>query len=123
MLLDVKQIFEDHLKTTLITQPEVLKFVLNHERKDLCIRNLCDQILVSERKLRAKFDQKKYKLMIESIANQFAQAAIDLKKQEILSQSEKKRLIKQADSLKEAEECVNDLEDFSRDKIKVFQTR
>lgn len=124
MLLDVKKIFEDYLKEKLVTKPDVLKFVLNHERKDLCIKNLCGQILIAEKKLGAnRFKKKQFEYMIQSIAKAFAESAIEYKAQSIISGNERKLREQKADTIKEAEGMIKELEEFSEDKIKVFQTR
>lgn len=124
MLIEVRQIFDDYLKSRLQSKPEVLNLVLTHERKDLCLNQLCAQIRYAEKKIGRLMNQKNYRAMIEGVANAYAHAVIKNKEESILSANEKKRLEQQAGTLAESEAMIQDLDDFAmKEKIQVFQTK
>lgn len=78
MQKEVTQIFDARLRKKLATaKPEVLRFLLTHERRTLCISNICLQIQVAEKaNHRVQMNRFKYKAMIEAVADMFAKNAV-----------------------------------------------
>ena len=109
MIGDVTKIFDDTLTKKLGTKPEVLKFLLKHERKNVCIQNLCYHISQLE-KLSITWNAEKYRRLIGDVAVMFGKAALEHYAQREMSDAEKTRRQRQADSLKEAEAMMIDLE-------------
>ena len=108
MKSDVLKVFDDTIKSIFKSKPDIIRMLLDHETKPKCIDELCYQIKLAELGS-VKIDVIKYKLMITEIAKLFANAALEKKKQELLSDNERKRLIKDSDHIKEANEIVSDL--------------
>lgn len=117
MIADVQKIFDAYLTTKLSPKPEILKFVLHHERKNLCLENLCGEIKVCEWKLGSqRFDLAKYKLTIEEVAKLFAATCLKAKGEELLTRNERIRRIDEASQyeelskeIKEGQEKVEEL--------------
>lgn len=115
MLLDVKLIFDQYLRANFKHKPEVLSFLLFHERKELCIRNLCDQIQICEKRSKVKlnFDAQAYKLSIEEVAKIFAQAAISARVAELVSIVERQRRLNEESKYDEIRSVVKGLDEDS----------
>jgi len=120
MKADVEKRFDSTLKKTFSSKPDILKFLINHERKYLVIDNLCYQIRLAELG-KNKLDIDKYNMLISDMARFFAQNALEYKKQQILSDNEKKRLIEESDKLKEAQDAFEQMEkELEDNRPKIF---
>lgn len=118
MLLDVTQLFDQYLTKNFGHKPEVLQFLLHHERRQICLQNLCGQIQIAEKrsKLRLNFDAIKYKLMIDEVAKMFAHAAVRVRVAELVSTAEKYRRQSEASKYDEIKSVVKGLDDEPRTK-------
>jgi hypothetical protein len=111
MYHDVKRRFEEEITKRLSLKPEVLKFVLNHERKDVCLKNLCEQIEKCERQsFQILFDAKKYASVIKSVAVLFAKAVILHKEEKMMTEGARLKQISDHSKMQRAEEYMIDLE-------------
>lgn len=99
-------LFELRVKTLLKDKEAACKFILNHERRHLCIDNLAREVLKTE-KSPVKLDGKHLAMIVNDFTNLFIQAAILCKEQELMNSSEKFRLIKQH---QEEQELLAELE-------------
>jgi len=106
---NVKVIFDKFLEETLAPKPEILKFVLNHERKDLVLNNLCDQILRAER-YNFNFNAEKYRFIIRSMAKTFATVCLEHHRQQALSSLEKIRIRNESENIQRAQEIMDTIE-------------
>jgi hypothetical protein len=107
---DVTRRFDEELKKVFgPTQPEILKFLLTHERRDLCIRNICREISKANG-LALRVSLTNYDKLIRDLARFFAKTAIQHIEEQLLSHGEKVRRVSAADHLKRAEEMLVDLE-------------
>ena len=113
MLLDVKLKFDEYLKREFGHKPTVLDFLIHHERKELCIRQLCEAIQVAEKrtKLRLTFDAKKYQFSIEEVAKTFAYAAVKARTAELTSIAERQRRESELTKYDEIKSYVKGLDD------------
>ena len=83
---------------------------MKHERKQIAIDNICQEIVKAEQSnIGHKFDKRKWQTVIEAGAKMFCDAAIKFKEQQLLSEIEKQRQIDEAEKLKKAEECLEDV--------------
>lgn len=73
--------------------PSILKFVLEHERKDLCINNIVKEIKLAEEVI--NISKEHLKMLTKDFAVMFAKAALKLKEEQILSDAERARQIKE----------------------------
>lgn len=106
---NVKVIFDKFLEETFLTKPEILKFVLNHERKDIVINNLCDQIIRLER-YNINFNAEKYRFIIRSMAKTFATVCLEHHRQQSLSSLEKIRIRNESENIQRAQEIMDTIE-------------
>lgn len=106
---NVKVIFDKFLEETFTPKPEILKFVLNHERKNVVINNLCEQILRIER-YNINFDAHKYTFVIRSIAKSFATVCLEHHRQQSLSSLEKIRIRNESENIQRAQEIMETIE-------------
>lgn len=108
MKSDIEKIFNDHLTVKFQHKPEVLKYLLQNERKQVCLDNLCEQIILCEKRL-IIFDLTKWKFTITSTADMFALAALRVAEERALSPAERSRRIAVAGRDKELELIMSDL--------------
>lgn len=113
MLLDVKLLFDEYLKKNFGHKPAVLDFLLHHERKELCIRNLCESIRVAEKrtKIKLNMDREKYRFSIEEVAKAFAYAAVKARTAELTTAAERHRREAELTKYDEIKSCVKGLDD------------
>lgn len=96
--------FDAYLKRKLETKPNVLSFLLNHERRAVAIERTKEQIHIAEHSnFGKKFNAKHVKEMIETCAAAFANAALNYKEQQLLSELEKSRLVNEATKIERYE--------------------
>jgi len=93
--------FDLQLNELLKTNPEVLKFILNHERKHLCINNLVKEILHAENKIPRLITQETIQTISKDFAIMFAKTAIKLKAEQMLSETAIQQKLKEATDLEE----------------------
>lgn len=120
MRTHVEKRFDGYLKHKLGKKPDILRFVLNHERKHVCIDNICNQIQIMERKPNMMANTKRVAYIIDNMADFFAKVAIEQRIQYMKSDIEKKQITAQADRIKEAEGMVKELEDDVNRPVRVF---
>ena len=108
MKSDIEKLFNAHLTEKFSHKPEVLKYLLQNDRKQVCLDNLCEQIIRAERKL-ILFDLTRWKSMIRSTAEMFAGAALRKAEEAALSPAERSRRIKVAGRDKELDDIMADL--------------
>lgn len=107
LLFDVTQRFDAHLRKLFQeSNKEVLNFLLKHERKQLCLNNLCNQILVAEASSKVKVNIDSFQLLIEETAKLFANAAIDARIHELMTPAEKTRRQSEVSKLDEIKSVV-----------------
>jgi len=107
MIQKIKERFDLKIKEVLKPKPEVMKFVLNHERKDIVLNNLCEQIQACERGI-ISFDTTKYNQVIDSVATFFSQAALQVKEADLVSYLEKQRRIDEQVKIENLEKIYNE---------------
>lgn len=123
-MVDVETVFNTAIDKALKSKPEIHRFIYNHERKNMVIENLKKEIKVTEWKAAHLLNSQVINQIIEDVAKQFMERALEHKKQELMSQGEKDLLIKQADKYKRAEEMLVDLEkESARDGSQFFVTK
>ena len=101
---------------------DVANYLVNHERKDLCLDEVVTQIKLAElSNIGSVFNARKHKLLIEESARMFCTLAVKHKEEAMLSEIDKKQRIFESDSIKRAEEAMVDLEkEALDDKIKIY---
>lgn len=116
MLLDVQSLFDAELKK-ITTDLDLQRFLLGHERKQVCLKNLSFQIMNAEVTLGARFGRKQLELLVSNVARMFADNAIRHRQQMNLSELEKLRQAKgpktESDILSELKEMGCELKTTS----------
>jgi N-methylhydantoinase B/oxoprolinase/acetone carboxylase alpha subunit len=108
---DVEKLFDASLRRTLkSTKPEILRFILSHERKPKCIDSLTHQIRMLEFSAPRMASKKNVESLIESIAALFGRNSLEEREKQIMSEAEKKRRMHEADVIKDAEQHISELE-------------
>lgn len=111
MYHDVKRRFEEEITKRLSSKPEVLKYVLRFERKEVCLRNLCEQIEKLERaSFQIVFDAKKYDTVIRDVANLYMKAVVHYLSESMMTDAAKAKQRADANYLKDAQELADELE-------------
>lgn len=110
MKFDVIIRFDKHLNEKFANKPDIAKFLVRHERKDVCIDELCTQIRLAELGLRRKMTTHSYDMLIKSTADLFAMAALNSKENELMSASERQRRLADAAYEKELQAEMKEYE-------------
>jgi hypothetical protein len=106
---DVRRLFDEALVEKFKTMPEILNMLLKHERKKICLDNLCAEIIRMNGR-RLLFEVDTFKQVIETTAQMFARQALRKAEQDALSSIERIRLQTEADRIKNAQEVMHELQ-------------
>jgi len=87
----------------------IRNYLIDHERKNICIDALCAEIMKCEKLI--FFNTDKYKTVIEATARMFCDVALKWAYDHNLSQAEKARLQQKEDIYKLASEAMTELEE------------
>jgi hypothetical protein len=109
MLKDLALRFDKAIKDKFSHKPEVMNYLLKHERKLICIENLADQIIRAE-KYSIAIKLSTYDTIIKDVSMMFCKAAIEHIEQQHYSAAKVAQIQRAADHLKEAESMLKDLE-------------
>lgn len=111
MIEQIRKIFDQTLVKKFGEKREILNFLINHPRKQICLENLCAQIQLAERKLLSiVFNVEIYKKTIHDIALMFAGQALRKAEEDQLSSIERIRREEQNRTIERANECVEEIE-------------
>ena len=114
--------FDTSIDDIFKNKPDIIRFVKGHERKELVLQNLCEQILRCEN-FCVMFDVSKYKSVIKAVVKMFSENALKYAEEKLISTAEITRRTRESDRIKDAENMMLILEKEAkdeRDKIKVF---
>lgn len=110
MYLEVKKEFEAYIKETFREKRDVRNFLLRHEKKEYCVKSLCQQIkLIEERRHSITFDLVKWRKTIRDVAKMYCQAALNRAERESLSSLEQERLDRLARQDEITQERIEDM--------------
>lgn len=109
MIQEIKVRFDSALREKFSQKADVLNFLLKHERKNLCITNIAEQILRAEN-YNINISIKTYDKIIKDIALMFARAVIEHVEQQHMSAIKKAQIRAKEDAIKNAELMLKDLE-------------
>jgi hypothetical protein len=109
MIEDISKRFDNALRDKFKEKPDVLNFLLKHERKHLCIQSLVEQIVRAER-YSISIRVETYANIIRDVALMFARAAVEHIEQQHYSAAKVAEIKRKAEHLKDAEEMLKDLE-------------
>lgn len=109
MISDLTVRFDNALKAKFKDKTDIQNYLLKHERKNLCIQNLCEQIIRAE-KYSINISLNTYDGIIKDIAMMFAKACLQKAEESHYSQAKINQIKAQQDHLKQAEEMLHDLE-------------
>ena len=91
----IKAVFDAHIKKAFKSRPDLARYFLNHERKNLCLNNLVEEVKKAEWMLGGKMEgeggKEKFILMVEQTASLFCRAAIGQRENEVMSSAERRR--------------------------------
>jgi hypothetical protein len=108
MRADVLKIFDQFITDTFKAKPEVSRYLMNHERKNLCVDNLCEQIqIIERRRLKIVFDAAYYKRTIQDIARMFCNACLKHAEEKSLSSNERLRRIDEGNREADVKDMLN----------------
>lgn len=91
MNVTVTTLFDRELKKVFAEKKEILNFLLNHERKKLCIANICRELKAVEFTTLTT-NRQLLELVVKDFSMLFAKAAIKQKEEQLLSQAERFRI-------------------------------
>lgn len=101
----VARIFDQTINERFKAKPNVRDFLIRHERKEVVLNNICQQIRMCElSSIRTKFDAEKLLWVVTEMAVFFAKTALDHKQEQMLSKAEVNRRVSDADKFKQLQE-------------------
>jgi len=96
MEFEVARCFDSFLVSTFKAE-SIRNYLLNHERKQVCIGKVCEQIRIAElSNLKGRFDLWRWRQVIEACAGIFANAALNHAEEKALTQAERTRRLDEA---------------------------
>lgn len=98
---EIEALFDSNIKEIFKEKDEIKRFLLNHERKPLCIASLCDQVSGFDIFYRPR--TKEVHSIIRDVAKMFAGQCLEHKEQELMSSAERARRIQKANYINDAE--------------------
>lgn len=104
MDLDIRLKFNLELANIFEEKPQVLNFLLNHERRELCLNNLTKEI-----KDNPWLSKKQYQDIIKAGAHVFAKAALESREKELMTAAALKQAETNADMEKRVQEASEDI--------------
>lgn len=104
MIREVTSEFNKWIHISFQHKREIVEFLWNHERKEKCINELCNQIKICEKKgKRIKFDVFEYKMVIKETAKLFARMALKKAEEDEVSKIERQLRIDKAGEMDDIE--------------------
>lgn len=103
-------IFDQCLSVRYKKHPEVLKWLISHERKQLAINNCCQQVAIAEKSRKNKFNSLEMAALIAAASEMFARAALNAHEAFLMSEAERNRRQKEVDEIKEIETSVKEID-------------
>lgn len=111
MIIQITAEFDSWLQSKFQGKPDIQRFLLNHERKHLCIQEVLQEIRKAElSNIGGRFEVTRYKLLIHTCAQMFANVAINHKHQQLLSSAERQRRIDEDGKYDRAAEILAEAE-------------
>lgn len=109
--MNTYQILEKHLNEEISRifkeKKEVKNFILNHPRKKICIENLTAQIKKEELS-GVTFSKDHLIAWGKSFARNFADIALESKRQELLTENKRQQMLHDAELTKEAQKVIDE---------------
>lgn len=116
MIEIIKQRFKTIVEETFVGKPDVIKYLLNHERKDLFLYNMCKHLAPVDAGLtRVTLTRSKIDEIVKDMTLFFCKIAIDQVEKTLIE-----RIKKEAEHAKEMEEFKTELDERAEFTKKVF---
>lgn len=109
MLSDVRRIFDESVDTLFSEKPHLVPFFKDHERKNVVLNNLCEQILIIENR-NLHFNAEAHRTLIKDVALLFCKAALKLVEEQHLSPAERSRREREGRALDIAKDTIKELQ-------------
>lgn len=104
----VRVIFKERIQEVFKEKNEIQKFLISHERFDLVCNNLIDEIREMESR-GLKLDVHKLRTIISGVCDVFMKAALEQKKQQMMSDNEKRALDAKNSRMNDVREMLAEL--------------
>ena len=104
----ITEAFENQIKDMFKDKESIKTFILNHERKNLCIDNMVTEVKKTELGSAFNLERRHLELMGKEYAKTFSKAALDHAEQSTISQVEKQRRINKAQEREEVARMFQD---------------
>jgi hypothetical protein len=108
MMEIIKEGFDAELKRVFAPKQELLKWLLNHERKKLCIENLTKEIRLVELSSAVKLDRRRILSLSADFARTFAKVSLNVEEQKNQTELKKSLIIAERDENDRYEAFFND---------------
>ena len=116
MKRQITKVFDEYISQIFFSNENVKNMLTNHERKESCIVNICEQIKIAEMSnIRGSFNTKKYRILIHEVAKMFCSAVLKMEETKALSQIEKQRRIDESTRINQIEEEFDEMQKEAED--------
>jgi len=93
MMDAIRSRFDNWIRFKFGSLPKIQKFLLEHERRELCLKNLCHQIQMIEIRKGRAMSAEGLSEMVDMTARMFASNALTVKEQSLMSDIEKRKIV------------------------------
>lgn len=108
MIAEIRRLFDDAIKDKLKSKPELMRIIIKHERKESCLDNIARELRAVEFS-GIKMTKNTRDQVIKDCAIMFAKAAIQHLEEREMSAMAKRKMIDDANRIKEAESMLQDI--------------
>ncbi len=88
----IRSRFDNWIKFKFEPLPKIQKFLLEHERKQLCLKNLCHEIQMIEIRKGKAMSAEDLSEIVDMTARMFSENALTVKEQSLMSDIEKRKI-------------------------------
>jgi len=92
MIDAIQSRFDNWIKFKFEPLPEIVKFLLKHERKELCLKNLCREIQTIEIRKGTPLKVEDLSEIVDMTARLFSSNALTIKEQSLMSDAQKRKI-------------------------------
>ena len=111
LLFEITQEFDRQLKDIFESKPVIYNWLKNHERKNVVLNRVCNEVLIYEKKFHARLKLSQRNAIIKEAVKLFAGCAIEHKEQQLMTEGQKAVIQKRESEMKELEEGVVEVHD------------
>jgi hypothetical protein len=104
----IRVIFKERIEEIFKDKDELKRFLINHERFHLVCNNLVDEVREMEKR-NLKLDVHGLRKVVHGVADLFMKAALEQKKQQLMTDNERRLIDAKNSKMQDAKEMIREL--------------